>query len=192
MIKSLFVFAILAGSLAANSQIVFGLKAGVNIANLKVSGDGVSETFDSKIGFHGGGFATIPLATNFNIQPEVVFSIEGAKNNDDDTKIDLSYINIPVMFQYNASGFIIETGPQLGLLMAATADDEDVKEELETINFSWAIGAGYKLSNGLGIGARYNLGLSNIAKTVDSDEGKIKSNVFQIGLTYSFGGSAKK
>jgi opacity protein-like surface antigen len=75
--------------------------------------------------------------------------------------------------------------------MSAKADGEDVKEDLETMNFSWAIGAGYKLSNGLGFGARYNLGLSNIAKTDDSGEGKVKSNVIQIGLTYTFGGSAK-
>ncbi|HVF80800.1 MAG TPA: porin family protein [Flavisolibacter sp.] len=195
MKKSILALAIVAISLGATAQTTFGLKAGANLANLKFSGGGVSESLDSKIGFHAGGFANIPVSTNFRIQPEAVFSMEGAKDKEDDSKINLSYINIPVMFQYTASGFYGETGPQLGLLMSAKAksdgDEEDVKDQLETVNLSWAIGAGYKLSNGLGFGVRYNLGLSNIAKPEDSDEGKAKTSVFQIGLTYSFGGSSK-
>ncbi|HZH66836.1 MAG TPA: porin family protein [Flavisolibacter sp.] len=196
MKKILFVFSIVAASVAANAQTAFGVKAGANIANLKFSGGGVSESLDSKIGFHAGGFVNIPVSSNFRIQPEALFSMEGAKNKEDNSKVNLSYINIPVMFQYSASGFYGETGPQLGLLMSAKAkedgEEEDVKDQLETTNLSWAIGAGYKLSNGLGFGARYNLGLSNIGKSEDGEEGKLKSNVIQIGLTYTFGGSAKK
>jgi hypothetical protein len=194
MKKVFLAFAIVAASFAANAQTTFGVKAGANLANLKASGSGISFSFENKVGLNAGGFATIPVASNINIQPEVVFSMEGAKFMD--SKINLSYVNVPVLFQYQSSGFFGETGPQLGLLLAAKEDDGDesvdVKEGYETINLSWAIGAGYRLSNGLGFNARYNLGLSNIAKTEDSEEGTLKSNVFQFGLTFSFGGSAKK
>lgn len=194
MKKVLFVFAIAAASFAANAQTTFGVKAGANLANLKVSSSGFNLSFDSKIGLNAGGFATIPVASNINIQPEAVFSMEGAES--EGTKFNLNYVNVPVLFQYHSSGFYGETGPQLGLLMSAKAtedgDTEDMKEAFETINLSWAIGAGYRLSNGLGFNARYNLGLSNISKTEDSDEGTLKSNVFQFGLTFTFGGGAKK
>lgn len=194
MKKVLFVFVLAAGSLAANAQATFGFKAGANLANIKITGDGVSESFDSKIGFHAGAFATIPVASSINVQPEAVFSMEGAKSGGD--KLNLTYINVPVMFQYHSQGFIGETGPQLGLLMSAkskeegVSESEDIKEEFETINLSWAVGAGYRLANGLGFHARYNLGLSNLAK--DSDDGKAKSNVFQFGLSFALGGSGKK
>jgi len=180
--------AIVAISAAANAQPRFGLKAGANFANLKASGDGVSMTFDSKVGLNAGAFVSLPLSGNISIQPEAVLSMEGAKVEDE--KIELTYINVPVLFQYNTSGFAIETGPQLGLLMSAKAAGEDFKDDMESINLSWAIGAGYRLPSGLGFNARYNLGLSNIAKTEDDDEGKLKSNVFQVGISFTFGGGA--
>jgi hypothetical protein len=177
----------------SHAQTKFGLKAGANIAQLKASGGGISFTYDSKVGLHAGGFATIPVASNISFQPELLYSMEGAKINDENAKIDLSYLNVPLMIQYNASGLIVETGPQVGLLLSAKAKDddesEDIKEELNSTSFSWGFGAGYRLSNGLGIHGRYNLGLSNLAKD-DSSEGTIKSNVIQIGLSFALGGSS--
>jgi len=66
----------------------------------------------------------------------------------------------------------------------------DAKDGFKKINFSWGLGAGYKLSNGLGIGARYNLGLANIADNSDSEPGEsgnIKLGGFHVGLFYTFG-----
>ena len=66
--------------------------------------------------------------------------------------------------------------------------DTDIKDNLNSTNFSFAIGAGYKLASGLGFGARYNLGLSNIA---DESESDLKVGGFQVGLSYTFGGGKK-
>ncbi|MDP4217304.1 MAG: hypothetical protein Q8927_13970, partial [Bacteroidota bacterium] len=53
-------------------------------------------------------------------------------------------------------------------------------------DFSWAIGAGFLLPMNLGIDARYNIGLANIAK--DQSNGQsIKNGVIQIGVFYLFG-----
>jgi hypothetical protein len=80
--------------------------------------------------------------------------MEGAKEEEDDVKLklNLNYINVPVLLQFNSSGFIAETGPQLGFLIGAKSkvefddeeEEEDIKDEFETINLSWAIGLGYK------------------------------------------------
>ena len=177
-----------AASFAQDAKSIgFGLKAGANFANLKYDFDGDSESGDMKVGINAGAFVNLPIGTNFAIQPELVYSAEGSKDDESDEKLNLNYLNIPIMFQYTASGFYAETGPQIGFLMSAEAEDEDVKDLFESTNLSWGIGLGYKLPAGIGFGARYNLGLSNIIKDGD-DAFKLKSNVIQVGLSYTFGG----
>jgi len=197
MRKILLAVAIFASATAANAQASFGVKGGLNLANLKSKFDGETESGDMKVGFNLGAFATVPLSATFNFKPELVVSTEGSKEEfmGEDVKSNLTFINVPVLLQYNASGFVAETGPQVGFLMSAKAkydgESEDIKEGFETINLSWAVGLGYQMPSGFGVNARYNLGLSNLAK--DSDDYKLKSNVIQIGISYTFGGgSARK
>ena len=177
--------AIVTLGIAANAQTTFGVKAGLNIANLTGDTEGLNTS--SLTSFNAGAFANIPVSSQFSVQPEVLYSGEGAKATGG--KLALNYVNIPVLFQYNNSGFYGELGPQLGILTSAKAkpddgDDTDIKDVLKSTNFSLAFGAGYKLAGGLGFGVRYNLGLSNIA---DSDEGTLKSNTFAVGVSYAFG-----
>lgn len=185
--------AVVALTFITNAQVRFGVKAGTNFSNLKVShaddGD-ENESGKSKVGLHGGGFVTIPLSASFSLQPEALLSMEGAKDKEEDATLNITYLNIPLLLQYNASGFFAETGPQLGLLLAANQkfgdDSEDVKKQMKSTALSWALGAGYRFVNGVGIGARYNLGLSHLLKG-DDKEGKLTSNVFQLSLSYAFG-----
>ena len=198
MKKIILGFAFIASVVAVKAQDAagpaFGIKAGANFANLKYTVDGDDESADMKIGFHVGGFVNIPIGETFAFQPELVFSQEGAKQEiemlDEDAKVNLSYINVPLLLQYNASGFFAETGPQVGFLIGAKTklDDaeEDIKDDMESINLSWAVGLGFKTASGLGFGARYNLGLSNLAKEGD-DDNKIKGNVIQVSIFKTFG-----
>lgn len=193
--RKIFLVAVMAVSaMAVNAQATFGLKAGANFSNLKSTGD-ESESLDTKVGLNIGALANIPVSSMFSVQPELVFSMEGAKDEaeGEDYKLNLNYLNVPVLLQYNASGFIAETGPQVGFLMGAEAKiddlDVDVKDQFETINLSWAIGLGYKMPSGFGVNARYNLGLSNLAKEAEGDD-KIKANTIQVGVFYTFGGGA--
>jgi len=195
--RKIFLIAALAlSAVAVNAQATFGIKAGANFSNLKTTGD-ESESLDTKVGLNIGGLANIPISEMFRVQPELVFSMEGAKEEEDEVKLklNLNYINVPVLLQYNSSGFIAETGPQIGFLIGAKSkvefddeeEEEDIKENFENINFSWAIGLGYKLPSGFGFNARYNLGLSNIAKDATGDD-KLKASTIQVGIFYMFGG----
>jgi hypothetical protein len=176
----------------AASGAKFGIKAGANFSNINYKTDGEDESLDTKVGFHVGGFVNVPLGSTFAFQPEVVFSQEGAKQEfmGEDVKLNLSYINVPLLLQYRASGFIAETGPQLGFLIGAKAkaddEDEDVKDQFESFNFGWGVGVGYQLASGFGFGARYNFGLSNIAKEGD-DDNKAKTSTIQVGLFMALG-----
>lgn len=190
-----------AGAIASQAQIKYGLKAGANFYQIGGSdADDFKEDRKMKIGLAGGAFVNIPINETFSVQPELLYSMEGNLQKYEEMGVDvktsynLSYINIPVLVQYNASGFYAETGPQIGFLMSAKGKvevdgeevaDEDIKESLKSINVSWAIGLGYKLKSGIGFGARYNLGLTSIA---DADDTKVTSSGFHVGISYTFGG----
>ncbi|MFN2458822.1 MAG: porin family protein, partial [Chitinophagaceae bacterium] len=180
----------------------FGVKAGLNIANIKATGDDDENNGDARIAYHGGVFANIPFGM-LSFQPELVYSAEGTKDefDGDNYKLKLNYLNIPLMLQYNtAGGFYAETGPQIGFLLSAKTEvetsgdevEEDVKDQFKSTNFSWGLGVGFKMSSGMGIGARYNFGLSDIADVNDVDDDfKLKSNVIQIGISFPIGGGAR-
>ena len=186
MKKFFLVAAITVVGFAANAQVTFGVKAGLNISSW--TGDD-ADGASSLTGFNAGGLVNIPISSMFSVQPEVTYSGEGVKF--DGGKYTTNYINIPVLFQYNnPSGFFAHVGPQIGILASAKSKPEgggstDAKDAFKSTNFSAVIGAGYKLANGLGFNARYNLGLANI---IDVDEVSVKTSVFQVGAFFAFGG----
>jgi|SRR5690554_2876445 hypothetical protein len=178
-------FAVFAFTTAQSQEIRFGAKAGLNIASLGGDGYGVG-SLGSRTSFHLGGLAEIPLHEKFALQPEVLYSSEGADwsfglagNN-----IKLDYIRVPVLAKYYIiEGLSGELGPTFGLLMSAKAGDEDVKKQMKGFDAGLAIGATYRLNMGVFFSLRYNKGLLNVHDTSDF---KQQSNVFQISAGYSF------
>jgi opacity protein-like surface antigen len=186
----------------ANAQDVkFGVKGGLNIANF--SGD--VEDNSSKVGFNVGGFVEIKISDKFAVQPELLYSTQGTKFkmlegvDSAEIKFNLEYINIPVMAKYFvADKFSLEAGPQIGFLTSAKADytatidgetetgDENIKKNFESVDFGLNFGAGYEFTENLSASVRYNLGLSNIAKTEADDNTKLTNNVFSLSLGYKF------
>ena len=125
-----------------NAQVKFGVKAGVNLANINESYSGFAGEFDGdykmKIGAHLGGFVEIKLAEKFALQPELLFSMQGAKYEEADfndgagvsssyeSTINLNYINVPVMVKfYPIPKLFIEAGPQVGFLISAKTKFEE-------------------------------------------------------------------
>ncbi len=192
--KKIFLFAAIAvlGLTSVNAQEVhFGVKAGVNFASF---GGDDSDGLDGLTSFHVGAMADIELSEKFSVQPELVYSAQGAKysSEGDEAKDKLDYLNVPVLAKFMvAKGFSIEAGPQVGFLLSAKEDysssedsgTDDIKDYLKGTDFSAAIGLGYKMETGLNFAVRYNLGLGNIADESDAD---LKNNVFQVSVGYFF------
>jgi hypothetical protein len=171
-------------AIAQSSKVQFGIKAGVNLANFN---EDATPNSDAKVGLNIGGLAHIHLSKQFAVQPEVVFSMQGAEFSNG-TKSKVNYINIPVLGQYMfGEGFRVQTGPQLGILASAESKFNDVEvdsdDDYRKTDFAWTFGAGYLSKSGLGVDARYNLGISDITKTEASD---VKNRVWQLGLFYQF------
>jgi hypothetical protein len=186
MKKCLLATFFLAAGFISQAQIKFGAKAGANFAN--VSGSD-AEGNKMKVDFNAGGLVNISLGKSFGLQPEVVYSGQGYKADGGD--FNTSYINVPLLAQYHHAGFYGETGPQIGFLMSAKVKSNgisvDVKDQLKSTDFSWAFGVGYRHESGLGFGARYNLGLTDLA-----DHSNVKNSVIQVGLSYIVGGNNNK
>ena len=71
---------------AASAQVQFGVKAGYNLANFTVSGDASGMTVSSKSDFSAGLLASIPLFSSCTLQPEVLYSGQGAASKDAECK----------------------------------------------------------------------------------------------------------
>ena len=115
----------------------------------------------------------------------------GAKSKyDSSDKINLDYIAVPVMFQYNAlPNLYLEAGPQFGFLVSAKAKDNngslDIKDGLKTFDFGLGLGAGYYFTPNIGVNVRYVAGLTDIVKDrIGGDSAK--NGAFQVGLAYKF------
>ncbi|HLX90308.1 MAG TPA: porin family protein [Puia sp.] len=183
-------------SLTQAQNISFGAKAGLNIASL--SGSDVSGA-TSRVSFHIGGLAQIPLTGMLSLQPELVYSSQGAKINANGSQetLSLGYLNLPILLKYSTSvGVYFESGLQFGLdlsgKVSANGTSTDVKKDVNSLDVSWPIGAGYLTSMNLGFDARYNLGLTNDEnKSNTQGTGTIKNGVFQIGVFYIFGSTKK-
>ena len=180
---------------SANAQNAnFGLKAGMTASNMKFTGGdnlgGFSVNASTKIGFYAGVISELNVAEDFAIQPELYYSLLGAKAKGDiaSGKLDLSYVSLPVLAKYTHDGFSAFAGPQIGYLISsktkANGQTEDIKDEMNSIDFSGVIGLGYTLPNGFGLDARYQAGIANIAK--ESEGGKAINNAFMVGIHYFF------
>ncbi|AQX52800.1 porin family protein [Elizabethkingia anophelis] len=170
----------------------FGIKAGGNLSDLTNL-----DREKSKIGFYAGVFMNAPISSEFSIQPEVVYSQQGAKFKDfgnvTDLKKNLGYINVPVMVQYNATpDFYLEAGPEFGFLVDAqdkgkvngVSYKSSGTDGYNTFNFGMGLGAGYRFTPNISINARYTAGFTNIVKNNGGDS--VKNNNFQLGLGYTF------
>ena len=158
-----------------------GIKAGLNM--YKISSDD-NTLYDQMTGFHLGLLGHIHLDSQWALQPELVYSSQGAKSGSSEHKLD--YINVPVLLQFMFdNGFRLQAGPQLGLLVRA-----DNKDDLNLIDLSLGVGLSYVVpSTGFGVDARYNHGLSNINK---NDAVKSFNRGIQLGVFYIFGHGTKK
>src|SRR5688572_3127830 len=173
----------------ANAQHVnLGLKAGLNLYNIHNSN---GAEYDTKAGFHAGLIGHIHLARQFALQPELLYSAQGAKYTTAgiESKLNLGYINVPIMFQYMFdNGFRLQAGPQVGFMINAKSETNDnktdVKDNFKTIDFGLGAGVGYvHTPSGLGVDARYNFGLSSIN---ENSTVKSTNRGLQLGVFYLF------
>ena len=168
-------------STASAQSVNIGIKGGLNMYTINGTNDA---SYDTKTSFHIGLLGHIHMADHFALQPEIMYSSQGAKYGSN-LSLDLNYVNIPLLFQYMFdNGFRLQAGPQLSLLAGAKTDGQDVKNNFKGTDIGLTIGASYVHSpSGFGVDARYNHGLTNIS---DSNSIDSYNRGFQLGVFYLF------
>ncbi|TDI78922.1 MAG: PorT family protein [Bacteroidetes bacterium] len=154
----------------------FGIKAGVNFANIT---DATGLT--NKTGFVVGVFAGVKLNDKLGVQGDLLYSQQGAEF--DAGEIDLNYVIIPIVIKYYITESLnLQAGPQFGFVV-----DDNIKEvfngisEAESFDLSAVIGAGFEFPFGIRVSGRYNIGLTDIMKLGDG-----KNAVATVAVGYSF------
>lgn len=161
---------------SSNAQI--GVKGGVNFSNMYVEDVDDNNVLTS---FNAGFYASIPLTSSIAIQPELLYSRKGAEleyNNllaEGKAKFKLNYIEMPVLLKVNVTDNInIHAGPYFAYLINAEVsnensegevnfEDEYDNDDFNKFDVGLSAGLGFDF-NSIGIGARYNYGLSTVGK----------------------------
>ncbi|PTX62646.1 outer membrane protein with beta-barrel domain [Kordia periserrulae] len=197
MKKISILFVLLAIGFTAHAQkISFGFKGGLNSS--WVTGD-ESDGVTPRIGVHLGVMSEFSLSEKFSLQPELVYSQQGAQQDvafisqgmtiaETELKARHNYLNLPILAKYYvAKNFSIEAGPQIGFLLSAEQEgngvEVDAKSALKNIDFAASLGVSYKFDSGLNFSARYNAGLSNV-NDIDGVDDKNYNGVLQISIGY--------
>lgn len=174
-----------------------GLKAGVNMSNISNGQSNLDFSPGMNTGFHFGAVANFhfgyrnegsPVGTGvFGLQPELMFSMQGFSVNGD--RVNFSYLTLPVMAKiYITKSVSIEAGPYFSYLLNAapstTVIDRaqiDLDGLAGGLDAGAGIGLGYETEFGLTLGARYNMGLSEMANNL-----RWKNNVMSVSIGYLF------
>lgn len=179
---------ILASSITTQAQIFkLGLKGGINYANQTGSAITVNSTnykTEAITNYHIGLLAEVKLGEHFSIQPEVLYSTQGAKYDAigvaQDFTNDIGYISVPLMAKINLNNtFSLEFGPQASFLLSKK--NEVSINDQKNIDFGAGAGLGIRITKSLFLQGRYVAGLTEI-----SPEAKVKNSVVQISAGLLF------
>lgn len=171
-------------SVASAQGFGWGVKAGVNVAGMTNSGEGVG----SMVGFTGGVFADYHLTKSFFLSADLLYSAQGSRYNSDN-KLTLSYLNIPVLVNFNIFGNLaVKAGLQPGFLLGSSirdnGDKESSTEPFHTVDLTIPVGLSYEFPMGLILDARYGIGATNIWNFHEA--GTSRNGVFTITAGYRF------
>jgi len=196
---------------AQTEKVKIGVKAGLNIASLTFDENELESS--QKTGFTAGIMAEIPLAKNFSVQPEVLYSQQGMKfsysdidvaNSSYESTITLNYLNIPIMLKYYVlKGLSVQAGPQIGILLKSNNKYQDnflgydnhenynLSDYTNAFDTSVNLGLGYQFKDKFYVDLRYNISYSDVFKEANSNgnyviNSDMRNRVFQITIGYFF------
>ena len=185
-----------------------GLKAGYNFANVT---NASSINNSSRAGYLFGIFLAPQSKGIITSRHEFIYSRQGYNFDNGTTtgNVNLDYIIIPQMLGINITKFVqLQLGMQLAYLLNAKADSTSKSggntgsygSVMSYYNpFDYGFGAGVELHPVLGllIGARYNISLNKMYKSLQSGQQPsfsaidAKNNVVQVFAGWIFGGKQK-
>lgn len=189
----------MAWTTAAQAQVQFGLKGGLNVTNMSLSKDVVESS--NQCGFFIGPTLkfTLPII-GLGVDASALYDQRSAKISESGTNtgeqtIKQEQIAIPINLRYGVglgsmASIYFFAGPQFGFNVGDKEKKLDFGEwQLKSSNFSVNVGAGVMLVKHLQLSANYNIacgktGDVTVGSTVKAATGK--ANAWQIAAAYYF------
>ncbi|MDI1315836.1 porin family protein [Flavobacterium sp.] len=165
-------------TLSSNAQkIKFGVKAGLNLSDL----NGITG-YSSRASYHFGGVLEIKAIQNLSIQPEFLYSTQGAKADNAAFKdINYDYLTVPVLakFYLITDKLSLDAGPQFSFLLDNT-NVAIVNSSANRFDFGVVGGLSVNVTKHVFVQGRYVIGLSDTSKNSE-----ITNRVIQFSLGYN-------
>ena len=190
-------------TVAAQAQVKFGVKGGLNLTSMKLSKDVVDKS--NQAGFFIGPTVafTFPVI-GLGIDASALYDQRSAKISGSEDKLKQQSIQIPINLRYgfglgNTASLYIFAGPQFGFNIGDKTTNllnNALEWRLKDSNLSANLGVGLMLLNHLQVSANYNVALGTTGETnvVNSTlstagnilTGKTKANAWQLSVAYFF------
>ena len=175
----------------ANAQVKFGVRAGLNLADVASKTDGVKDETKIRPSFYVGGLAEFAFNDVVLMEAGLTYSNQGYKAKEGNDK-DMQYtLNLPIWVKYDFAGFRPKAGLYAGYIVERKAEwgGRTVIRDRGAYNYfdyGISLGAEYNLpDNGLFFEASYNWGLANLDKNGDA-KNYTNNRVIQVGIGYKF------
>lgn len=184
----------------ADAPVTFGIRVGLNLANMVDKDDKVSYKTDTRTSFNAGVMVDIPLLQSIYLQSGLYYTSKGFKDKGDDWKTTASadFIELPILASYrydfgDAAQLQFNFGPYFAYGIGGKWKEENGNKEYsddffddDTHKFDMGlqVGGGVTISQHYYIGVAYEWGLTNLWK--DSDDDSLKSKNLMINVGYTF------
>lgn len=188
-VAGFFLLALTVNNTKAQMKNMVGVKGGVSFTSV-TDLNGKNRTTG-----HAGVFYHHELNKSWCIQPEVLYAGAGQRFTNDlgERRVLVTdYIQVPVMVQYfPIKHLFFEAGPQVSWLINAKAKDANqehsdvisVKYNYRKSDFGINAGAGVNINKNFGLYARYNWGLTDNSKDVNT---YMRNRDWQLGASVRF------
>ena len=177
-------------AIPAQAQINWGLRAGANIVNMKMSSDILGSK--NNAGFYVGPTVkfTVPIV-GLSFDASAVYDQRTAKIVDDTKGVTeerkQQTIQIPINIRYgwglsSMANVFLFAGPQFGFNLSKKYSDWTWKSSQFSVN----VGIGATVLSHLELKANYNFVVGKNAVAVDGLAGNSRFNTWQVGIGYYF------
>jgi len=180
---------VLSSSMARSGEISYGAKVGVIMANLTQTPAEWEQDQEYKAGFTGGVFLNYAFDGHLSLQPELLYTQKGVRDNlyDGFISIDLTasfdYVELPVLaiytfleeggfrpFLYGGPNVSFTIGSELELSASVLSTTVDFSSLTHVTDFGLVAGGGFEYPFGKGIlvlDARFQRGFTNVILSGD-------------------------
>ena len=188
-------------TVAAQAQVKFGVKGGLNLTNMKFDNSIIDKS--NQTGFFIGPTLNFTLPViGLGIDASALYDQRSAEVNDE--KLKQQSIQIPINLRYgfglgNTASIYIFAGPQFGFNVGdkkTNLVNEALDWRMKDSSLSANVGLGLMLLNHLQVSANYNIAMGttgefDILKDVPDAAwkqvtGKTKANAWQLSVAYFF------